>query len=131
VCLTIAFGLEGCAYRWFSTPEICMILERYDALAFAGDDIARKIYGAFNVLLREDLEFGALREWEMDEAVMNLCSCESMFAVDETGHGPVGLCASYVVRGSSQLSDARDGESNYYYKSESYSDFLPYDLCSS
>jgi hypothetical protein len=52
----------GCTYKWFSTAEICMILERFNAIIFLGGDIAQTIYTAFNILLRKDLAVGGLRQ---------------------------------------------------------------------
>ena len=57
----------GCTYKWFSTEEICMILERFDTVVFIGDTMLRNIYGAFNILLRQNQALGALSQWEMSD----------------------------------------------------------------
>ncbi|KAH6683311.1 hypothetical protein B0J14DRAFT_673883 [Halenospora varia] len=70
---------KDCTYRWFPTQEICMILERFNALIFVGDDLARTIYAAINILLREDLVHGGLQQWRMNEADKALCKCDAQF----------------------------------------------------
>ncbi|KAF1989023.1 hypothetical protein K402DRAFT_391177, partial [Aulographum hederae CBS 113979] len=71
---------KGCHYRWYSSSEICMILERVDGLIFIGDDMLRDIYAAFNMLLRQNLASGALAQWKMDEHQREICRCENQFA---------------------------------------------------
>ena len=68
----------GCTYRWFSTPEMCMVLERFTALVFVGDDISRAIYLAFNILLREDLAFGGLQN-HLTDSERASCRCDNQF----------------------------------------------------
>ncbi|TAQ84098.1 hypothetical protein B7494_g7583 [Chlorociboria aeruginascens] len=70
---------KDCSYRWFSTPEVCMILERFNTIIFVGDDIARSVYAAFNVLLREDLAFGSLQQWIMSDQDLITCNCNNQF----------------------------------------------------
>lgn len=72
-----------CTYRWFPTQEICMILERFNALIFVGDDLARTIYAAINILLREDLVHGGLQQWRMNEADKAICKCDAQFTKAE------------------------------------------------
>jgi hypothetical protein len=69
----------GCTYRWFSTAEICMILERFNSIVFVGDEIAQSIYAAFNILLREDLAFGGLQQWVMPDQDRLHCKCNHQF----------------------------------------------------
>lgn len=52
-----------------------MILERFDTLVFIGDTMVRDIYGAFNILLRKNLDYGALSQWEItDEELLSILS---------------------------------------------------------
>jgi len=44
-----------------------MILERFDTVVFIGDTMLRSIYGAFNILLRQNQALGALSQWEMSD----------------------------------------------------------------
>ncbi|KAK0102470.1 hypothetical protein ONS95_006089 [Cadophora gregata] len=70
---------KGCTYRWFSTPEICMIVGRFNAITFVGDDLAQSIYAAFNILLREDLALGGLQQWIMSDEDKTKCRCHNQF----------------------------------------------------
>ncbi|PBP20119.1 hypothetical protein BUE80_DR008768 [Diplocarpon rosae] len=67
---------KGCTYRWFSTLEICMILERFNAVVFVGDDVAQSVYAAFNILLREDLILGGVHDWMMGDEDQAKCKCD-------------------------------------------------------
>ena len=64
-----------------------MVLERFSAVIFVGDDIARSIYLAFNILLREDLAFGGLQEWSMSEQDRESCKCDNQFLDDCLAYG--------------------------------------------
>ncbi|KAL4918187.1 hypothetical protein BDW62DRAFT_217694 [Aspergillus aurantiobrunneus] len=70
---------QGCSYRWYTEPEICEILGRFDGIFFVGDDSLADAYGGFNVLLRQDLKAGSLKEWEMSSALHANCRCGSQF----------------------------------------------------
>ncbi|OWP01081.1 hypothetical protein B2J93_4813 [Marssonina coronariae] len=70
---------KGCTYKWFSTPEICMILDRFSAVVFVGDDVAQSVYSAFNILLREDLILGGNQEWRMGNEDQAKCKCDNQF----------------------------------------------------
>ncbi|KAL8832339.1 MAG: hypothetical protein Q9191_000340 [Dirinaria sp. TL-2023a] len=89
------FSPAGCHYRWYSTPEICMILERFDAIVFIGDDLVRHIYAAFNMLLRENVAMGSLRQWEVSEGDRDLCRCDNQITRPE--------CAKYSVSDSEEI----------------------------
>lgn len=110
-------GLKGCAYRWFSTTEICMILKRFNTLAFIGDGSASMIYRSFNVLLREDLRYGTVKDWEMASWQQNSCECLTMFISRESKIGPYQECEWFMVTGSDQFS-GWVGESRYHCNSE-------------
>jgi hypothetical protein len=56
-----------------------MILERFSAIVFAGDEIAQSVYAAFNILLREDLSLGGLRGWAMGHQDHLDCKCDNQF----------------------------------------------------
>jgi len=57
-----------------------MILERFDRVVFVGDDSMQTIYNGFNILLRQDLAWGALMTWRMDERTQDQCRCGNQFA---------------------------------------------------
>ncbi len=57
------FMPRGCDMRWFSTEEICEIFERFEKVIIVGDSMMRHVIGAMNVLLRKDLGYGAVTNW--------------------------------------------------------------------
>ncbi|KAL2004265.1 hypothetical protein VTN02DRAFT_3990 [Thermoascus thermophilus] len=70
---------QGCHYRWYSTSEICEILGRFNGIIFIGDASLGNIYAAFNILLRENLAFGSLKQWEMSKEQIETCRCENQY----------------------------------------------------
>lgn len=58
---------QGCDMRWFSTEEVCQILSRYEKVIVVGDSMMRHVVGAMNVLLRKDLGYGAVTNWNFNE----------------------------------------------------------------
>ena len=84
-----------CHYRWYSTPEICMILERFDAVVFIGDDMLQHIYAAFNMLLRENLALGSLKQWQMSEAERDNCKCDNQIMKPE--------CSKHAILNSEEV----------------------------
>ncbi|KAL4754599.1 hypothetical protein BDW72DRAFT_189900 [Aspergillus terricola var. indicus] len=70
---------QGCFYRWFTNAEICETLGQFDGVLFVGDDSLADAYAGFNILLRQDLKQGSLREWEMSTALQASCECGSQF----------------------------------------------------
>lgn len=49
--------------RWFSTEEVCEILGRFSKVIIVGDSMMRHIIGSLNVLMRKDLGYGAVTDW--------------------------------------------------------------------
>ena len=56
-----------------------MILERFDGLVFIGDDSVQTVYSGLQVLLRQDLVSGALKQWEMHDDQIKECKCDLQF----------------------------------------------------
>lgn len=54
---------RGCDMRWFSTEEICEILGRFEKVIIVGDSMMRHVIGSINVLIRKDLGYGAVTDW--------------------------------------------------------------------
>lgn len=54
---------RGCDMRWFSTEEICEILSRFEKVVILGDSMMRHVIGSLNVLIRKDLGYGAVTDW--------------------------------------------------------------------
>jgi len=61
--------------RWYTTLETCEILSRFDKVIFVGDSMMRHVVGALNVLLREDLGYGAVTGWNFDDEETEKCFC--------------------------------------------------------
>ncbi|OOF99616.1 hypothetical protein ASPCADRAFT_203388 [Aspergillus carbonarius ITEM 5010] len=74
-----AYTSQGCSYRWFTSAEVCKILQKFDGIIFIGDDSLADVYAGFNILLREDLATGSLREWEINKDNDHSCRCDSQF----------------------------------------------------
>ena len=98
------FPAADCHYRWYSTPEICMILERFDAVVFIGDDTLKHIYAAFNMLLRENIATGALERPDVAA-----CRCDNQLIKPE--------CSSHLVTDSQVVSEKNDvlGRTSLFY----------------
>jgi hypothetical protein len=82
-----------------------MILERFNAITFIGDNTAQSIYTAFNIILREDLAFGGLQQWLMNEQDRAACKCENQFLN--------GDCLGYALKSIEEVKKNRK-ESPYY-----------------
>jgi hypothetical protein len=54
---------RGCDMRWFSTEEVCEILSRFEKVIIIGDSMMRHVIGSINVLIRKDLGYGAVTDW--------------------------------------------------------------------
>lgn len=73
-----------------------MILERFDAIVFIGDDMLQHIYGAFNMLLRENIAIGSLKQWDMKENERIACRCDEQMIKAE--------CLKYAITNSQAVS---------------------------
>jgi len=49
--------------RWFTTEEVCEILSRFEKVVIVGDSMMRHVIGSINVLIRRDLGYGAVTDW--------------------------------------------------------------------
>lgn len=49
--------------QWLSTVEICEILNRFEKVVIVGDSMMRHVLGSINVLVRKDLGYGAVTDW--------------------------------------------------------------------
>ena len=85
----------GCTYRWFSTAEVCMILERFNTIVFVGDELVHSVYTAFNILLREDLALGGLQQWIMSDQDRVICKCDNQFLNQD--------CARYAIKNRDEV----------------------------
>lgn len=81
-----------------------MILERFDAIVFVGDVRLQHIYAAFNMLIRENIALGSLKQWEMKENERAGCRCDNQLIKTE--------CANYLVMDNQAVRD-HDGDSGH------------------
>ncbi len=119
---TISYLLRrnlGCHYRWYSTAEICMILDRFDGIVFIGDTMPQHIYTAFNILLRQNMALGGLQQWKMSESERGACRCENQFIKNE--------CSKFAVTTSEEVkkNDGGSGHSSPYYCDRQFPAKLP------
>lgn len=85
----------GCHYKWYSTREICMILERFDGVVFVGDELIAQLYASFNILLRRNLAMGGMEQWRMSDKERETCRCGNQFVKQE--------CSKFFVTSNEQV----------------------------
>lgn len=64
------FQPRGCDMRWFTTEEVCAVFSRFERVIVVGDSMMRHVVGALNVLLRKDLGYGAVTNWNFNDDEM-------------------------------------------------------------
>ncbi|KAI4203063.1 MAG: hypothetical protein LQ350_002111 [Teloschistes chrysophthalmus] len=72
---------RGCDMRWFPTEEICEILSRFEKVIILGDSMMRHVVGSINVLIRKDLGYGAVTDWNFSPEERQDCFCNYQFNV--------------------------------------------------
>ncbi|KAK9416684.1 hypothetical protein SUNI508_09594 [Seiridium unicorne] len=72
---------RGCDMIWYTTEEVCVILGRFSQILLVGDSMLRHIIGAINILIREDLGYGAVTDWNFNQAERRECFCLNQFNV--------------------------------------------------
>ncbi|PYH91341.1 hypothetical protein BO71DRAFT_359574 [Aspergillus ellipticus CBS 707.79] len=99
-----AYTSQGkcCSYRWFTSVEVCNILRKFDGIVFIGDDTLADAYAGFNILLREDLATGSLREWDINKDQGQDCRCDSQFTS--------AACLPLRITASDQISAPSGGK---------------------
>ena len=81
-----------------------MILERFDAIIFIGDNMLQYLYAAFNMLLRENIAIGSLKQWEMKEEEQAACRCDNQIIKAE--------CTKFAVMNNQEVKE-NDGGSRH------------------
>lgn len=86
-----------------------MILERFDAVVFIGDDALKHVYAAFNMLIRENIATGGLDPRDLSEDDLAACRCDNQFMRSE--------CSGHMVTDSQAVSDHHEkiGNKGPYY----------------
>ncbi|KAL8772063.1 MAG: hypothetical protein Q9209_002729 [Squamulea sp. 1 TL-2023] len=72
---------RDCDMRWFSTEEICEILGRFEKVIILGDSMMRHVIGSLNVLIRKNLGYGAVTDWNFSPEERQDCFCNYQFNV--------------------------------------------------
>lgn len=57
---------RGCDMQWYTTEEVCEILGRFSQVILVGDSMLRHVIGALNIIIREDLGYGGVTDWNFD-----------------------------------------------------------------
>ncbi|KAK9466049.1 hypothetical protein V1512DRAFT_264618 [Lipomyces arxii] len=70
---------RGCDMRWYDRGDICNIMSKYDKILFVGDSFMRHVVAALHILLREDLGFGAVTDWNFRQDERDTCFCQGQF----------------------------------------------------
>ncbi|KAI0154171.1 hypothetical protein GGR57DRAFT_492251 [Xylariaceae sp. FL1272] len=60
------YNARGCDMRWFSTTEACEILGRFSQVILVGDSMLRHVIGALNIIMREDIGYGGVTNWNFN-----------------------------------------------------------------
>lgn len=96
-----------------------MILERFDTIVFVGDDMLQRVYGALNMLLRENIAMGSLKQWEMKESERAACRCDDQMIKAE--------CSKYAIMDSEDVrkNDGGSGHRSPYYCDRECNSFTP------
>lgn len=80
----------GCDMRWYTTEEICDILSSFERVALLGDSMIRHLFAAMNVMLRQDLGYGAVSSWSFNDEEKELCFCNNQVNVKSCSWQTVG-----------------------------------------
>ncbi|KAI1864737.1 hypothetical protein JX265_008461 [Neoarthrinium moseri] len=75
------YTARGCDMIWYTTKEVCEILGRFSQIMLVGDSMLRHIIGSLNILIREDLGYGAVTDWNFSEGEKRDCFCINQFNV--------------------------------------------------
>jgi hypothetical protein len=50
----------------FTSEEVCEILSRFEKIVLVGDSMLRHLIGSINILVRKDLGYGAVTDWNFN-----------------------------------------------------------------
>ena len=87
---------SGCDMRWFSAEETEDILGRFSHVFIVGDSMLRHLTQALYILLRGDLAYGGITDWDVPSMPeKNVygpanCACAAQFTLQE--------CSSLAIR---------------------------------
>ncbi|KAI1181266.1 hypothetical protein F4777DRAFT_585174 [Nemania sp. FL0916] len=102
---------RDCGMRWYTTEEVCDILGRFSQVILVGDSMLRHVIGALNIIVRENLGYGGVTDWNFDTREMERCFCNDQFDVtdcsvqgiykteDVIKHDPLSLACPRLLPG--------------------------------
>ncbi|MCJ1395370.1 hypothetical protein MMC18_008254 [Xylographa bjoerkii] len=99
---------RGCDMRWFSSEEICEILARFEKVIIVGDSMMRHVIGSLNVLIRKDLGYGAVTDWNFSSEERKECFCNYQFNVKACSIQGIFKTADVIKNDPSSLSCPAD-----------------------
>ncbi|MCJ1418925.1 hypothetical protein MMC32_005276 [Xylographa parallela] len=99
---------RGCDMRWFSSEEVCEILARFEKVVIVGDSMMRHVIGSLNVLIRKDLGYGAVTDWNFSPEERKECFCNYQFNVKACSIQGIFKTADVVKNDPSSLSCPAD-----------------------
>ncbi|KAI0201718.1 hypothetical protein F4808DRAFT_450069 [Astrocystis sublimbata] len=102
---------RGCDMQWHTTEEVCEILGRYSQVILVGDSMVRHVIGALNIIVRENLGYGGVTDWNFNVQENEECFCNQQFDVkncsvqgiyktdDVIKHAPLSLACTRLIPG--------------------------------
>ena len=87
---------SGCDMRWYSSAEISDVLGRFSHVFILGDSMMRHLTNALYILLRGDMAYGGITDWDVQEVPgtdiksRENCACEMQFAIHD--------CSNLVIK---------------------------------
>ncbi|RMD44470.1 hypothetical protein DV735_g637, partial [Chaetothyriales sp. CBS 134920] len=102
------FQPRGCDMRWYTTGEACAILGRFERVIVVGDSMMRHLVGALNVILRKDLGYGAVTNWNFNDEELHSCFCNAQLSVKSCSMQGIFSTASVLANDPSSLACPAD-----------------------
>ncbi|KAK9460110.1 uncharacterized protein V1516DRAFT_678978 [Lipomyces oligophaga] len=72
---------RDCDMRWYTTEEACSVLEKFDRVSIVGDSMMRQMLGALYVILRKNLGYGGVTDWNFSDQEKADCFCNAQVNV--------------------------------------------------
>lgn len=96
-----------------------MILDRFDGLVFVGDEMLAAVYAAFNMLMRENIVDGGLKQWKIDADMRDACRCDGQLMKEQ--------CKAQMLMKSEEIrrDEGDGGQSNQYVCDRKASTYTP------
>ena len=95
------FVPKGCSFRWYTSHDVCNVMGRYSQLYVVGDSLMRHLHHGLFMLLRNDLQSGAMPLQLNDVTEYDKRLCDGQFF--EHGLCRNGLESSVTMRDPRQF----------------------------